>query len=651
MKQIFFLLSLFSILYSEQTIDPYKNIHYYTLENGLKVYLLNDKKSENTSVHINVGVGSEIENKETAGIVHLVEHLVFRDKRVPHRDFYDYMIDEGADYVNGTTRSQTTEYIATINSKKSYWIVETFAQMLFDKEIDSTDLNIEKNALQTEIGESNFMSYLGLLLKKFDSLFPEKYNFYENDFNLINEKDKIDKYYEQINNQKFTLDDVFKYYDDYYYPKNMILKVAGNFEINKMKKVIANSFGKIKKKGSLSTYIYKREAKLNDKPFIKINHGEKNKNHAFIGAKYIDQGYKQFVVLDSYINFLEKKIQRYLRNDQGKTYSVNDFYFSKKDAAIFGIDFDSLHNEFDKNTLFVKNTLFNSELITDDEIKKALDDYKLLLTNKEHDSQTLQDLIDDLESIHYIDKNYNQTPYEIFKSITKDDYKKIIESTFVKKNMYLTIYKDYHFFPYDRTILSIIYFVLFIIIYLKYSQFLLKNKNIFYTQRDILFSRRVGNRFLSFIVFFSCFIIASIIQDWMIYFFTKFILADQNYFNRLEGISIYIYDFINTIIYIFIFLVIFSTLFKRYVSKIDILRDKINFLGSRFISLKKDEIKEIKVVEWELKNFFKTYGYTMLFFKKLILIKTIENEEFYIKTSNSYHLVEDLNSWHRKVNN
>lgn len=648
MKQILFLLTFLSVLYSNQSIDPHKYIQYYTLNNGLKVYLLNDEKSENTSIKVIVGVGSEIENKENAGIIHLVEHLVFRDKRIPHRDYYDYIMDEGAEYINGSTGNQTTEYNATINSKKSYWLVETFAQMLFDKKIDNTDINIEKNALQTEIGESNFISYIELLIKKLQFLFPKRYDFYENNFNLKNEKDKIDKYYEQINNQKFTLNDVLKYYNNYYYPSNITISIVGNFKIDKMKKIIALNFEKFDKKGSLSTYIYKKEAKLNNKPFIKINLGEKNKNYAFIGVKYIDKGYKEFIIINSYINFLEKKIQRHLRNYQGETYSVKDFYYNKKDSVIFGISFDSLHDKFDKNIEFVKNSIFNNKFINDNEIKNALDDYKLLLTNNEHDSESLQNLINDLESIHHIDKNYNQTPYEIFNTITNKEYKETINNTFNKKNMYINIYKDYYFFPFDRTILRVIYFIIFIIIYFKFSQFLLKSKGISYTQRDILFSRYVGNRLLSFIVFFICFIIASIIQDWMTYFLTKFAIGNENYFNTLDGFSVYIYDFISTIIYIFIFLVVLSILFKRFISKIDVLENNINLLGSRFISINKNEISEIKEAKWNINNFFKTYGYSILFYKKLILIKTIKNETFYIRVNNPHHLIEDLNIWYSK---
>lgn len=638
-----------TFLYSTQDIDPYKNIKFYTLENGLKVYLLEDEKSENVSIKIEVGLGSKIEDKKNAGIAHLVEHLVFRDKRVPHRDYYDYIIDEGATSVNGRTMEDITEYSATIDSKKSYWLVKTFNKMIFDKKVDDTDLDIEKNALQIEIGEVNFISHLTMSLKKIDDLFPKKYNFYEKDFNLKNEKDDIDRYYEQINNQIFTLDDVLKYYNNYYYPSNIILKIAGNFKLEKMKSTIANSFGKIKKEGSLTTKALQKEAKLNNKPFKTILVGGADKNYAYIGVKYIDKDYKKYVILDSYISFLEKQIQRVLRNTQGETYTVNNFYFSKKDAAIAGVSFDSLHKEFEKNILFVKDMFFKkTQNISTVQIEKALSDFELFFLNQEHDTKNLLGLINDIEYIHYFNKNFTQSPYKIFKSISIDDYKKTINSTFIDNNMYLYVYKDYYFFPYDRIIFDIIYTILFIIIYFKYAQFLKKSKGISYTPREIIFSRRISNRFISFIIFICCFFIAEIITQWLQYFLSVYILNNQNYFLSLEGIWVYLFDFVSFIIYLAIFLIVFSKLFRKFISKIEVLKDKINLLGSNFISIDKKDISEIKEIDLKLNSFFKAYGYPFLSFKKAVLIKTYKNENFYIRSANTQHLAEDLNAWYLK---
>ena len=138
------LLFLFLIslpLYASESIeDPYKNITYMKLDNGFQAYLLNNDKVANTQIELTVNVGTDIEDEENYGLSHLVEHLVFRDKRVPHRDYVDYIKEEGATYMNGYTTRYKTGYKAIINNDKSYWITEAFSKMLFNKQVGNEDL-------------------------------------------------------------------------------------------------------------------------------------------------------------------------------------------------------------------------------------------------------------------------------------------------------------------------------------------------------------------------------------------------------------------------------------------------------------------------------------------------------------------------------
>ncbi len=69
--------------------DPSKNVNYFKLDNGMQVYLLADPKAEKTRIRLTVGVGYDNETESNYGISHLVEHLVFRDRRVPHHDYLD----------------------------------------------------------------------------------------------------------------------------------------------------------------------------------------------------------------------------------------------------------------------------------------------------------------------------------------------------------------------------------------------------------------------------------------------------------------------------------------------------------------------------------------------------------------------------------
>lgn len=257
MKKVFiYILLIFFVslkLFAVEAIDPYENTKFFLLENGMKVYLSNDEQANKTQVVVEVKVGTNSENNETAGISHLLEHLIFRDERIPTQRYISYLKDEGATYINGYTSQNITEYIASIDSKKSYWLVKTFFDMIFDKKINENDLKVVKNSMKVEIGDMKWYHTLVYHLNAFINwtaeIFPSALEMYYHAFSLEHEHTLPTEFYSIKNNKIFTLAQLMKHYDEYYYPSNMSLKIIGNFDEQKMKETISNTFGKVKRMG------------------------------------------------------------------------------------------------------------------------------------------------------------------------------------------------------------------------------------------------------------------------------------------------------------------------------------------------------------------------------------------------------------------
>jgi len=254
---LFFLsLNLFALYATAHT----ESRHSFTLDNGMQVYLLSNSQVSKTKITVQVNVGTNMETVDNAGISHLLEHLMFRDERVPKNKYVYYLHQEGASYVYGFTSKNLTEYLATIESKKSYWLVETFANMIFDKKINETDLEVERSALQVEIGNikwyhapiNNMISFINWI----SGIFPSASDMYYAVFSLEKEEPSPIEFNFIQNNKKFTLEQLMHHYDIYYHPSNMILKVVGNFNELKMKETINNTFGTVKKAGGLKQVKY-----------------------------------------------------------------------------------------------------------------------------------------------------------------------------------------------------------------------------------------------------------------------------------------------------------------------------------------------------------------------------------------------------------
>jgi len=345
MRVIIVLISLITFIFAN---DPYLGVKYKRLSNGLEVYLLSDDKAEQTSIKLSVKDGNIVENEENTGIAHLTEHMIFRDFRLKYKDYLELFRKEGASS-NGYTSKKRVGYYVTIDANKSYWALENFYKMVFDKKWNSEDLRVEKRAVLNEIGEPHWWNRLGGVGKYIKKIFPPQKSYYEELFD-INKSKKVlpSRYLQRFNTLKFTLEDVRKHYRDFYYPKNMVLKVVGNFDEQKMLELINKTFGSIEKEGNKTAKESKIVVKLKGIEYKTYEPGVMF-NRAVIGGRYIENNYKRYLINQIYIENLANRLQRVLRNKEGKSYSIYGNVDSYKKASTASVYIDGLHKDFKNN--------------------------------------------------------------------------------------------------------------------------------------------------------------------------------------------------------------------------------------------------------------------------------------------------------------
>ncbi|RBQ31921.1 hypothetical protein CRU92_03910 [Arcobacter sp. FW59] len=634
------LLLLNSLLFSNEN-DPYKDIKYFVLDNGMKVYMLSNPDVVNTKIMINVKLGMDIEDESTAGISHLVEHMMFRDKRVPFNDYLDFIKKEGASQINAVTSRYFTSYFATIDSKKTDFIIDTFYNMLFDKQIDDEDLKIEKNALQTEIGELKWYDRVLYILQIFDGKIfpPNKDNFFENEF-FLEKKEKLPiQYYYKKNNKNFTLEDIYKYYDEYYYPANMVLKIVGNFDEDKIKKQLIEKFGKVQKTGIKTIEELNKKARLNNTSYKEYKIIPSNKNRAIIGEKYIIDDYKKDLILKAYTSYLADELQLELRNSLGETYSVNKYERKYLNAGVTGVTFDSLPETFEKNIEFIQNKIYeDTKFIDEKRVNLALEKAGIFYKTVENDNETLFKLINQLEFLHKNFGDFENTPYDIFKSISLEDFQSTIKTIFSdKNNSYLIINKDYLLFPFDVVLFAFVLFFINIYIFINVYKIKKRKQNIRYTKREIIFERRISSKFITI----SIFIVVALLELWISYFLDRFFV---DYSFPENWLILFVY---HIVLYFIIYITILWTVFAWYYTRIEVTQNRLNFIGFNFKSIKKEEILEVNIVKSSFVNYIKPNSVigSTFYYRKLVEIKLKDHSIIKIHIKNPIHLQEDIIKW------
>jgi len=627
--------------------NPYEDMEHYVLDNGLKVYLLPNEDAKNVYITMDVNVGMAAESKEKAGISHLTEHLVFRDQRVKYRDFYDLFKEKGATFVNGYTSNYQTQYLAKIDPGNGYWLAENFYTMLFDKNVTKEDLEVEKKALQLEIGEPDWTDYISVYFLKsvvdfLSDIDPDnEYDLYEDDFKIETDKPDFERYRKSLyrnNNKKFTLDDVMKHYREYYYPSNMTLKIVGKFDRSKMKALIDSTFGTVAKREgkSIKEPIHK-DATLSGKPFIQRGMPGGYPNPAIsMGYKYIDNNMSEYMIIESYFENLADRLNRELRNKKGDSYSIYGDSTTTHNAGLGRITFYTHHDKFEENLNLAKDLLLKESRgeIEDETILKALENSRKYYDNVSTDVESLMYIIDNaIMQKAYYEKGY-ENPYTIIHALTPKTFRETIKRNFTHENFYMSTTRDYFWFPYEGPVILFLVIGSFIFLTRKYALKVHK--------REIRLKRRLSNILIGAFVVLAALVIAAITSDWVEYAIIKLLDLDLLSIKYFGTPMDYLMMVMSIFLFIFIYVVIFKIFFKWYYAKLYVTKEYLILSGGNTKFIKLDEIDALDVVPWSLDKFRHIYGQGIFFFKKLLKIRTKDGKVYYLRAMNAKHLKEDL---------
>ncbi len=624
--------------------DPYKNLDHYTLKNGMQIYLMPDNKSKNIFIKAEVKVGMKAETKENAGISHLVEHIIFRDQRAKGKDFYNLIKEKGATDVNGYTSYYKTEYVTTIKPSEAKWIVKSFYTMLFDKNVTNEDLRVEKGALQLEIGEPTWMDYvlpgsktLINIGKFFKAIFPPNDDVFESDFQIDPDIEKID-YQDsltyKLNNKKFTLKEVMDHYHKYYFPANITLKIAGKFDKESIKKLIDKTFAKVpaREGPSIQEPIYK-DAKLNNKPYIRYRGGEEESSNVVLGAKFLEDDPKKVLVLKAYTESLADRLLKKFRNQKGEAYGVHGFVNSYRNAGIAQISFNAPHDAFDKNvktaTEWIKKE--SNGDINESVIKDALQQKRNRYDAIEHDVGSLMQGIDTYIWYHRIYPDA-KTPYQYLDEITPNYFRKVLHEVFQPNRKYMLLNRDYVLFPYEGIVLNIFAFFISLFFFVKFITAKVP-------KRKVRLKRTLTNWFGIVLIAIIMSIFIEFFDEWILFFLSKLYPVKPEFYDIPKA---YLFFFILLVIDIVVSYFVIKKLFSWFYMKLYITDKEMILSGPKAKYIPLDQIKSFEVASYSPLLWSKIYGNAFFFWRKLLKVVLKNGKVGYLRSSNATHLKEDL---------
>lgn len=205
----------------------------YDLNNGLHVILHQDNSTPNVVVSLMYHVGTKDENPERTGFAHLFEHLLFEGSENIERGEYMKIVQSNGGTLNANTSADRTYYYELMPSNQLELALWLESERMFHAKIDSIGIATQKNVVLEERKQTSENQQYGTFLEE---ILKRAFKEHHYRWPTIG-------YPEHIRNA--TDQDVVDFYKMYYVPNNAVLVVAGDFQADNAKNLIAKYFNDI----------------------------------------------------------------------------------------------------------------------------------------------------------------------------------------------------------------------------------------------------------------------------------------------------------------------------------------------------------------------------------------------------------------------
>jgi zinc protease len=227
----------------------------FALENGLRVIVHEDPTVQIAVMNILYDVGSRDERPEKTGFAHLFEHLMFGGStNIPN---YDEPLQRVGGENNAFTNTDITNYYLTLpasNIETGFWLEsDRMLSLSFDPKV----LEVQRKVVIEEFKQRYLNQPYGDVWLK---LRPLAYRVHPYQWATIGK--------EISHIEDAALEDVKEFFFRYYVPNNAILVVAGNVDVDQVRKLSEKWFGPIQ--SGMKTRNLPSEPKQLEKRFLEV---------------------------------------------------------------------------------------------------------------------------------------------------------------------------------------------------------------------------------------------------------------------------------------------------------------------------------------------------------------------------------------------
>ena len=401
-----------------------------TLKNDLRIITVPDRRSRAVTVLVLVGTGSKYEKKETSGISHLLEHLLFKGtKKKPCSVDVIEPLDRVGGVYNAFTSEECTGYYAKVGTKHFNLALDVISDIYLNSKLDSKEIKKEKGVIIEEINmyQDHPSSYVQVLWNK--TLYGDQ----PAGWDVAGTKEGV---------LRISRQEILDYMKNQYVASNTVVCIAGDIPketqvINKIKKY----FSKIKTKESQD----KPSVVENQiSPQCLLHQKQTDQTHFCLGVRgyniFHPQRYTQEVLAALLGGMMSSRLFVKIREELGLAYYIKAISSSDTDTGFLVAQTGVDNGKVEKAILAILKEYkkISQKPVSLKELKKAKDNLKgkMALLLETSDAQA------SFYGLQEILQKKTLTPKEIYDRISKvtsQDVLKIAQDIFKPEKLNLAI--------------------------------------------------------------------------------------------------------------------------------------------------------------------------------------------------------------------
>jgi predicted Zn-dependent peptidase len=346
---------------------------YYTLKNGLRVFLMPSDAVSSATVLAMVKSGSANETDEDQGISHLIEHVSLTAlKSLPTKEALNEATELLGARFNASTGLQVVNYHINVPYTKVDFGIKFIYETLYECTLNDEYIEQERKIILDEI-----------------SKIEDSVDYQNNKFVWDNLTEKNSGYIRPIGGtldsvKSFSLEKVKDYYKMMHSPNKVLFSVVGNFNVDEVKKQISDLFEKIEK--TAEDVEYPNESFKSG--IVKVKQSPKSDlamttiEIPSLSSPEQDEKETNYIVLLETIlsGPMSSRLKKRLREKENLLYHIQSGVAGLQTFGYSYIEYDIPKEQFDKTLRIVIEEF--EKFYNDGITEKELAHYKEYITNR-----------------------------------------------------------------------------------------------------------------------------------------------------------------------------------------------------------------------------------------------------------------------------